>query len=603
MGRGARVFVVLAVAFAAVAAGSSAPARAQIPVLHLAGRGWGHGVGLAQWGAMYAAQDGADAATILSTFYPGTALDSAGGSVRVAVHAAGSATLAFPEGGQLQSTVDGGQAPGFPVDVAPGGQVVVQPAPGGGWQVDGAGAGAGVIVGQSGSTPVVTSAEAAGCIPVLGPCPPPEQDRGSNCLLGCAPPSTTAPTDPPPADPADPGGPPADPADPGAPPTDPTDPGAPPADPTDPAAPPSTEPPPSPPLVTGGPLVAVPNGVTTVVDRGRSYRGIVEVVPDAAGLRLVNELDVETYLKGMAEVPSTWPAAAQEAQAIAARTYVLRAMAASGEVCDYDRCQVYVGATREAPGQSAAVDATAGTVLTYGGALAAAVYSADAGGVTATPSEGFGPGGGDYPYLTTVRYDTPNPLPWVTDVALGDVGGRLGYPGTVTGVHVTATGPSGRALEVALEGSAGERVVDGRAFARSLGLRSTLFTASTGSAATAPAPLPLPTGEEAMALPDDAAALDSAVAGTATAAKRPVAGLSGSALPSGASAASAAASSEGPRAATLPATLAVAALGLATALAVLHAGGPEVLVSRWRPRSARSSSRGDRRRGPRRPPG
>ena len=94
-------------------------------------------------------------------------------------------------------------------------------------------------------------------------------------------------------------------------------------------------------------------------------------MPDAAGLRLVNELDVETYLKGMAEVPASWPAAAQQAQAVAARTYVLRAMAASGEVCDYERCQVYVGATREAAAQTDAVDATRGVVLTYGGALAA----------------------------------------------------------------------------------------------------------------------------------------------------------------------------------------------------------------------------------------
>lgn len=573
-----------AVAALAAAGGLSAPARAQVPVLHLDGRGWGHGVGLAQVGAMYAALAGADAATILATFYPGTGLGTAGGLVRVAVHAGPSTTLAFPDGGQLQ-------APDLVLDVPPGGRVAVRPSAGG-WQVDG------VVVGRSTSAPVLTSAATPeeNCLPLFGPC-----TTAPECLLGCAPapttavPPTTAPPDAPPD--APPPEAPASPADPG------------PADPA-PAPPP-------PPPVTAGPLTAVPIGVTEVVDRGRQYRGVVHVLGDPAGLRLVNELDVEAYLKGMAEVPSTWPAAAQQAQAIAARTYVLRAMAASGEVCDYDRCQVYVGATREAPGQSAAVDATRGVVLTYGGALAAAVYSADAGGVTATPAEGFGPGSGDYPYLTTVRYATPDPLPWAADVALGEVGGRLGYPGTLTGVRVAATGPSGRAVQVALDGTAGERVVDGRTFARRLGLRSTLFTAAVGSSA-APSPLPPPLEDDAMAPPDDAAALSSAVAATAGRGDRP--------SPRPEELAAAVPSAWEARRTTRPgpdgsrgsrgdrsgaAAVAVAALAAATALAVAQAGGPAALlggtsplgsgVSRGHPRSPRSSPRGGRRRGRRRP--
>jgi hypothetical protein len=141
--------------------------------------------------------------------------------------------------------------------------------------------------------------------------------------------------------------------------------------------------------------------------------------------------------------------------------------------------------------------------LTYDGALAAAVYSADAGGVSATTLEGFGTPDGVYPYLTTVHYDTDNPLPWHLDVGLRDVAARLSYPGTVTGVRVASTGPSGRALSMVLEGSAGEVSVDGIRFARALGLRSTRFTARIGSAAGAPPP---PPAEEAIqALPDDAA--------------------------------------------------------------------------------------------------
>jgi hypothetical protein len=166
---------------------------------------------------------------------------------------------------------------------------------------------------------------------------------------------------------------------------------------------------------------------------------------------------------------------------------------------------VYVGRTAESAAQDAAVAATAKQVLTYDGGFAAAVYSADAGGVSATTLEGFGTPDGVYPYLTTVRYETDNPLPWHLAIGLGDVGRRLGYPGTVTAVRVGRTGPSGRALDLVVDGSAGAVTVSGLQFARALGLRSTRFTATMGSADGAPPPPPV---EEAIqALPEEAAAL------------------------------------------------------------------------------------------------
>jgi SpoIID/LytB domain protein len=215
----------------------------------------------------------------------------------------------------------------------------------------------------------------------------------------------------------------------------------------------------------------------------------------------------------MGEVPSSWPQPAIQAQTIAARTYALRAMAVSGELCDSDRCQVYVGASKESAGQSAAVDATTGQVITYGGALATAVYSADAGGFTANTFEGFGTPDGAYPYLTNRQYDTPDPLPWHVDVALADLGRRFGYGGTVTGVRITQQGPSGRAMEVTLDGDAGPLAIGGRQFSSRLGLRSTLFTGTVGSASIAPPPPPA--ADDAFveqALPDDSAALTAAVA-------------------------------------------------------------------------------------------
>ena len=95
----------------------------------LDGRGWGHGVGLAQWGAKYMADAGARHEDILAKFYPSTELstDLGSGTIRVAVYTSSdnSATLNFPSGGEVRSSPSGDQSPGFPVQVGPGGSVRV----------------------------------------------------------------------------------------------------------------------------------------------------------------------------------------------------------------------------------------------------------------------------------------------------------------------------------------------------------------------------------------------------------------------------------------------------------------------------------------------
>ena len=272
----------------------------------------------------------------------------------------------------------------------------------------------------------------------------------------------------------------------------------------------------------GAPVWAVPNGVTGVSERGRQYRGLVEATAGGGPLRLVNQLDVETYLKGMGEVPGNWPLEAIGAQAVVARTYALRAMSSSGELCDYDLCQVYIGADNESPGQSAAVDATQGQVVEYGGQLASTVYSADAGGITASTLEGFGSPDDAYPYLQVVKYDTPDPLPWRAEIALGDLGNRFGYPGTVTNVAIGQAGPSGRALQVTLDGTAGPQAVDGRSFAARLGLRSTLFKPTITTDDNVPPPPPFGDAPAQQALPDDSVAIkNAALVGDAMAVRGP----------------------------------------------------------------------------------
>jgi len=183
-----------------------------------------------------------------------------------------------------------------------------------------------------------------------------------------------------------------------------------------------------------------------------------------------------------------WPPAALRAQAIAARTYALRSPGA--ELCDDDRCQVYLGQSAEYAAMDKAVVETRGHVLLYGGRLASTFYSANGGGISATTDEAFGADGAPYPYLTSATYPSADPNPWTERPGLVELGRRLAYPGRVGGARVTSTGPSGRATEIIIEGDAGLMPVTGRTFASRLGLPSMLFSvrSEVGEA------MPLPEG-------------------------------------------------------------------------------------------------------------
>jgi len=521
------------------------PAGADVAVVVIDGRGFGHGVGMSQDGAEHMGRQGATTNQILGQFYPGTALAKTAGQVRVVVAADphGDATLGFPTGGQVRDALSGTQSPGFPVSVPPGGSVRVHydgstytvtapgsgtaaaPVPASGARSGGAAASlrgaraAGLVGPGPATTTAAASTTTTTSTTTLVPPPPTLPGPSSSTTTVVSPPPSPAP--PPTTAGASsttttlPGG--GGPGGPGGP--------APPGPGAQPAA------------SSSRPLWAVPTGANGVVapgDGSHRYRGVTEAEgvaaapPAGAALQLVNQLDVEQYLRGMGEVlDPRWAPASLRVQAIAARTYAMRAMASGGEICATDRCQVYLGQQAEYPAMDRAVSDTAGQVLVFNRGLASTVYSANGGGFSATRAEGFGPSeaGSDaaYPYLRAAPYPTADPLPWSVTVGLGDVASRLGYPGQVTAVTVAKAGPSGRALEVTLEGSAGPRPVVGVAFAAALGLRSTLFTTRIGSAAAAP-PAPPPT--QAQAPPEDAAA----IAASSLAVGPPTAGASAGAL-------------------------------------------------------------------------
>jgi SpoIID/LytB domain protein len=145
-----------------------------------------------------------------------------------------------------------------------------------------------------------------------------------------------------------------------------------------------------------------------------TYTGTLRLQPNAYGnSTLVNVVPLETYLRGVVphEIGGWAPQPVLEAQAILARTYVLRNLRRFAvddyQLCATTQCQVYWGIDGTVPATDQAIAATRGQVLTYQNELVDALYSSTTGGVTAAFNDVWR--GWDRPYLQAI-IDSVNPV-------------------------------------------------------------------------------------------------------------------------------------------------------------------------------------------------
>jgi hypothetical protein len=135
-------------------------------------------------------------------------------------------------------------------------------------------------------------------------------------------------------------------------------------------------------------------------------------------------------------MPHDWPAEALKAQAVAARGYAVRAARATWfDLYDDTRDQVYYGLDRpgnpqtpaEYEGSTAAVKATGGEVLKYGGDVISAYFSSSNGGRTAASVDTWG---GSLGYLVSKNdsFDAKfNPYrKWTVVLSPSELQNRLG---------------------------------------------------------------------------------------------------------------------------------------------------------------------------------
>jgi len=208
----------------------------------------------------------------------------------------------------------------------------------------------------------------------------------------------------------------------------------------------------------------------------------------------VKTLPLESYVRGVisAEMPSEWPAAALEAQAVAVRTYALTAHAGGTKFDVYSdtRSQVYRGPAAETASTNAAALATAGQIVTYDGQPAITYFFASSGGHTEAVQDAFA-GAAAEPWLVGVAdpYDQGPEHHWALDLSFAAAGRRLNglVKGSFRGIEVLARGSSPRILSAYVLGSAGRTLTSGGELAERLDLDDTwaYFNVKRGSSVVA----------------------------------------------------------------------------------------------------------------------
>lgn len=128
--------------------------------------------------------------------------------------------------------------------------------------------------------------------------------------------------------------------------------------------------------------------------RERKYYDHLEILPSATGIKLINRLHIENYLRGVIQAEAGHHRSLDffKVQALSARTYATRHLNKHGkegfDMCDQTHCQAYKGVVVNNPMIDRAVDETLGELLSFGeGGLVEAVFSANCGGHTANSED------------------------------------------------------------------------------------------------------------------------------------------------------------------------------------------------------------------------
>jgi stage II sporulation protein D len=213
-------------------------------------------------------------------------------------------------------------------------------------------------------------------------------------------------------------------------------------------------------------VAPIPEPVVTVTSFDKNFYVTVSI----GGV--VTDMTLKEYLRGImaGEVPASFPEEALKAQAVAARTYIMRNPNAL--FCDdYAHCMAY--SANFDPRFDAAIEATDGEVLVYNDEPILAVFFSTSSGQTENAADVWG---GEYPYLVAVDCIGGDGAPrsgGTVTVMQDEFWSALGnLPRSETPFGMIKRSPSGGVLTIEISGAE----IKGTEIRSLFGLNSTNFT-------------------------------------------------------------------------------------------------------------------------------
>ena len=219
-----------------------------------------------------------------------------------------------------------------------------------------------------------------------------------------------------------------------------------------------------------------PNSTLTWFKGYKWYGDFVYRRASNGSITVINYVGVEDYVKGVLpyEIDPDWPAEAQKAQAVCARSFALGTHKHGDE---YDLCNTTNRATEAS---DAAVDATKGETLSYNGRSVIGYFYSSDGGATEDAANVWG---GDYAYLKGKAdpYEDPSKDRWTVTLTADEIQQKVnaaGYSiGKVANVQVTKRTATDNVNEVTVTDTSGKSVTISRSSVRTVfGLKSIRYT-------------------------------------------------------------------------------------------------------------------------------
>jgi len=247
-----------------------------------------------------------------------------------------------------------------------------------------------------------------------------------------------------------------------------------------------------------------PHTVVNIPVKARSYqKGILKFrsIPNTSSFNVSLKIGIEDYLKGLSEVPESWPNETIKSQVIATRSLVLwhlieRGPESSFNVENRKECYcnlkdgssdfIFRGKTGSDmhPNWVAAVNDTSNKVIVYDTSLAYALYTSSTGGYSESWLDVFGTQ--DHPYLVNVNdsyaftVSARNPhTEWAAGYSQDRIADEFNFQ-SVDSLKIIERHSSGSVKTLLIsgivEGEPFDLRVDGQDFRNTLSLRSAYFS-------------------------------------------------------------------------------------------------------------------------------